>query len=335
MTAEPVSLISTVRDEASSIDAFLGALLAQTRPPDEIVIVDGGSSDGTVERIRRLGERAELPVHLIEAPGTTISAGRNLAIEAARGPIVAVTDAGTVADGDWLESIVAPLAADPELAVVGGFFRPGGGTLLERVLSVVITPQLPEVEPEAFLPSSRSIAFRRPWWERVGGYPEWLRHGEDLVFDLELRRAGGRFAFAPGARVTWTARSSLRAYARQYFNYARAEGHAGLFPLRHVVRYSAYLTGLALLIATLAAEPLAAIAIAVGAAVYLSKFYRRVARIPPAGGIAARLAAWTLVPVIVVTGDLAKMVGYPVGRFERLAKPEIAAGWRRYRARGA
>jgi cellulose synthase/poly-beta-1,6-N-acetylglucosamine synthase-like glycosyltransferase len=263
---------------------------------------------------------------VIEAPGASIAAGRNGAIEAAAGPLIAVTDAGTVADPEWLELLVAPLLADPEVGVASGFFRPGGGTSLERVLSTAITPQLPEIDPATFLPSSRSIAFRKSWWERAGRYPEWLLHGEDLVFDLALRRAGARFAFAPAARVTWTARSSLPAYARQYFSYARGEGHAGLFPLRHLVRYSAYLGGALLLALALAGEPLALVPLAAGAALYLSKFYRRLLREPPGAG--ARLVGWALVPAIVVVGDVAKMIGYPVGRFQRRTRAEIAAGWR-------
>ena len=310
-----VSVIATVRDEADSIETFLHSLFRQTRPPAEIVVVDGGSTDGTLDVLRLRREKSP-SLRVLHAPGANISQGRNIAISHATGPIIAVTDAGTVVARDWLERLVHPLEADPTIGVSAGFFDPGGETFFERCLSVVITPQLPEIDPERFLPSSRSVAFRKEWWERVGGYPEWLEHCEDLVFDLELKRAGAAFAFTPEARVAWRARPSLRRFYRQYYLYARGDGHAALWPKRHAVRYGAYATGAALFAAGFAL-PAAWLALALGVGVHLGRYYRRLWRRPPEGGFGARLAAAALVPAIVVTGDVAKMHGYPRGLIER------------------
>jgi glycosyltransferase involved in cell wall biosynthesis len=202
-----VSLIATVKDEAASIDGFLDGLLRQSRPPDEIVLVDGGSTDGTVAAIERAQGKAPVPVRLIQAPGTNISEGRNIAIDGAAHEAIAVTDAGTTPELDWLEKLVAPLELDPELAVSSGFFLPGGSGWRQRTLAIAITPQREEIDASKFLPSSRSVAFRRAWWSRVGGYPEWLRHCEDLVFDLALRRADAAFAFVPSPASTSTTRA--------------------------------------------------------------------------------------------------------------------------------
>ena len=307
------SVVATVRNEAGSIDPFLESLSGQTRPPDEVVIVDGGSTDGTLERLRDLERRhAWLRVH--EAPGANISEGRNLAIARARGALVGVTDAGTTLQPDWLERLLEPLERDGSLAVASGFFAPGGETRLERAISTVITPQLPEITPERFLPSSRSVAFRREWWERVGGYPEWLNHCEDLVFDMRLKEAGARFQFVPDALVTWRARRTLAAFFRQYFNYARGDGHAHLWPRRHAVRFAAYGLGAGLLVVG-RRRRWARAALVLGMAGYFSKFARRLRVLP--GGAGERAVAWALMPAIVVTGDVAKMLGYPLGLYER------------------
>jgi glycosyltransferase involved in cell wall biosynthesis len=59
-----VSLVATVLDEQAGIDAWLGSVLGQTRPPDEIVLVDGGSRDGTVAAIERVAAAdARVKVH--------------------------------------------------------------------------------------------------------------------------------------------------------------------------------------------------------------------------------------------------------------------------------
>jgi glycosyltransferase involved in cell wall biosynthesis len=309
---ERVSVVATVRDERSTLPAFLGALFEQSRAVDELIVVDAGSEDGSFELL--LEEARLRPALRVErAPGSNISEGRNAAIRAAGGTVIAVTDAGAVADRDWLARLVEPFEHDGDIGVASGWFRPGGGTRFERALGAIITPHLREVRADTFLPSSRSVAFRREWWERVGGYPEWLSHCEDLVFDQDVRRLGARFAFRPDAVVTWTSRSSLRQFFRQYFLYARGDGHAGLWPRRHLVRYSAYATGAALLLASRRAP--AKVALIGGLVTYLAKFERRVWR--HLGWSGDGLTAGALVPVVVVTGDVAKMVGYPVGRLRR------------------
>ena len=104
-----------------------------------------------------------------------------------------------------------------------------------------------DVHPDRFLPSSRSVAFRRRAWSDAGGYPEWLDYSEDLVFDMALRDRGERFVWVPDANVYFRPRPRLAAFFRQYFLYARGDGKADLWRRRHAARYSAYLGGLALL----------------------------------------------------------------------------------------
>lgn len=307
-----VSVVATVRDEAETIDRFISALERQTRRPDQVVVVDGGSSDGTVAALEAWAARSSVPVVVHEAPGTNISAGRNLAIARAEGEVIAVTDAGAVADERWLERLSAPFA-HASVEAVSGFYVAGGESWFGRCLTTVITPQLPEIEPDEFLPSSRSVAFRKRLWERVGGYPEQLDHCEDIVFDLAIRDAGVRFQFEPDAIVTWNGRSSARAFARQYYYYARGDGHALLWPKRHAARYAAYVTGLWLLVSA-RRRTLARLGLVGGSALHFWRYWRRVFRAPGSGSRLGRAAAFALVPVIVVTGDVAKMVGYLVGR---------------------
>jgi cellulose synthase/poly-beta-1,6-N-acetylglucosamine synthase-like glycosyltransferase len=279
------------------------------------VIADGGSTDGTLESLERLAA-ADSRFAILSAPGATIARGRNLAIGHARGPLIAVTDAGTRANPTWLERLIAPLEADPAVDVSSGFSVAGGETWLERSLSTVITPQLPEIDPQRFLPSSRSVAFRKEAWHRVGGYPEWLRHCEDLVFDLDLRRSGARLAFTPDAVVTWQAQPDLKRFFHQYFNYARGDGHAHLWSRRHAVRYTAYASGAGLTVLGRRSE-IARVALAAGMAFHFGRHLRRVVRRPVSERPLEQLAALALTPAIVATGDAAKMLGYPVGLYER------------------
>jgi glycosyltransferase involved in cell wall biosynthesis len=319
-----VALVATVLNEGAAIDALLASMAAQIRLPDEIRLVDGGSTDDTVARARAWAARG-LPLTVDVRPGAGISAGRNAAIAATSAPLVAVTDAGVRLAPDWLAQLTRPFA-DPGVDMVAGFFRAAPRTAFEYALGATTLPTEQDVVPTRFLPSSRSVAFRRAAWQRVGGYPEWLDYGEDLVFDLALRRAGARFVWAPQAIAHFRPRQSLPAFFRQYYRYARGDGKALLWPWRHAIRYASYGALLALLatIARAGRRPAgwaAAATIAVGAALYLRQPYRRLAcPEDPALRVSdwrdrLRILAW--LPVLRLTGDLAKMLGYPVGRLWR------------------
>jgi cellulose synthase/poly-beta-1,6-N-acetylglucosamine synthase-like glycosyltransferase len=312
-----VSLACTVRDEADNIAALLDSMLDQSRPADEIVVNDCNSRDATATIVERY-IAAGHPIRLVRG-GHNIPSGRNNAIRHACGPLIACTDAGLMLDQRWLERIVAPLERD-EADVVGGFFQAAPQSLFELALGATNYRELDEIDPAKFLPFGKSVAFRKDVWEQVGGYPEWASHCEDLLFALALQRAGCRFAFAPGALVYFRPRSSLRAFAHQYFFYARGDGIANLWRRRHMLRYITYLSA-ALLLAASRRRPWLLGLLGLGGYVYTRAPLRRMrARDLTPRDLAAAAA---LIPLIRLVGDVSKMVGYPVGVFQRLRSPAL------------
>ena len=288
---------------------FLQSIHALSEKPQEIVIVDGGSTDATVEIIRDWIPPAGVKVQLVLTPGANISAGRNQAISLASNEFIAVSDAGASLDRRWLELLIRPFSEKADVA--SGFFISSGVTFWERAIGSVITPALSELNGDSFLPSSRSVAFRKSAWSTAGGYPEWLDYCEDLLFDLQLKEDGAVFVFVPEAIASWNARPSLKAFAKQYYRYARGDGKSGLWARRHAARYVAYAFGL-LLVAAAWFSPWFLALVLLGGVSYLAKFFRRVlwARTTLGSETARTLV---LTPLIVLTGDVAKMAGYPVG----------------------
>ena len=321
-----VSVIATVLNEAGSLSGLLDSLAAQTRLPDEVVICDGGSADGTLPLLEA---EDRLPLRVIRRPGVNISQGRNAAIEAATGEVIATTDAGVRLSPQWVERIVAPFG-DPGTQAVAGFFVPAPQTVFEIAMGATVLPQLQEINPVSFNPSSRSVAFRKSAWAAVGGYPEWLDYCEDLIFDFRLRDRYGPFVFAPEALAYFRPRCSLRAFFVQYYHYARGDGKANLWRRRHAIRYLTYLV----------AVPLIAVAGAVASPWWWSLYligipgmfwagWRRLARMWGELGPAQKLQAALWVPVIRVTGDVAKMIGYPVGVWWRWRHRAQVPDWRK------
>jgi glycosyltransferase involved in cell wall biosynthesis len=325
-----VSVICTVWNEAQAIEPLLASLEAQRRAPDEVIIADGGSTDGTLAILAAWAESGRFPLRVLERPGSNISQGRNAAIAAATGDVVAVTDAGVRIEPGWLEALLRPFETQERghfVAAVAGWFVAGPQTLFETALGATVLPHLREIKPETFLPSSRSVAFRKAAWEATGGYPEWLDYCEDLIFDLRLRDLYGPFAFAPEAVVHFRPRESLGAFVKQYYRYARGDGKADLWRRRHFIRYTTYLVlAPAVLILALLHSPWWWLAALAGAAAYLATPYRRLVPMLAPYGPARRLWALVLVPVLRVVGDLAKMAGYPAGlvwRRRNWHRPEI------------
>lgn len=317
-----ISLICTVLNEGHSIHRLLDSLQQQTRRPDEMIFVDGGSTDDTVAILEAYAAKHNLPLRVIVAPGANISRGRNVAIAAAAGPIIASTDAGVRLDERWLAELCQPFEEFPQPAVVSGVFLPDPHSAFEVAMGATVLPALSDIDPATFLPSSRSVAFLKSSWQAVGGYPEWLDFCEDLIFDFRLRDRFKPFAFAPQAMAYFRPRGTLRAFFKQYYQYARGDGKSDLWRKRHAIRYLTYLVALPLLL--ILGRVVSPVWWLVTAGLgWVGMFYTPYRRLPALWqtlSTAEKIEAIGWVPIIRVTGDVAKMIGYPVGWRWRLMR---------------
>jgi glycosyltransferase involved in cell wall biosynthesis len=219
-----VSVIMTVKNDPDGCAETIGALLAQDRLPDEIVIADGGSEDATIGILRRLESTFSL-VTVVDAPGANIARGRNIAASASCGDVLAFTDAGCLPVPSWLAELVRPIEKE-HADFVAGAYRVVGDTLFEKVVgSATMRGQLEPVSPETFNPSARSMACTRRLWAQVAGFPEWLAYSEDTLFDHKVRASGCHWKFAPQAIVEWRPRGTLLEVGRQFFRYGTGRGH--------------------------------------------------------------------------------------------------------------
>lgn len=243
-----VTLITTVKNEERSIESFLESIKLQTRKPDEVVIADGGSTDNTLNIIQKLKFRSQSfrsKFKVIYRRGNR-SVGRNAAIQVSSGNIIAVTDAGCILDKYWLEQITKPFS-DKTIDVVAGFYKPLTTSIFQKCLSTYTCTMPDKLDKDTFLPSSRSIAFRKNAWKKVKGYPEHLNTCEDLVFDKKLKEEGFRFITKEKAIVYWPQRKNILEAAKQFFSYAKGDGEARFFRKSTPLLLGRYLVGLGFL----------------------------------------------------------------------------------------
>lgn len=217
-----VSLICPIYNEGESIDSLIKSMLNQSKKADEIIFVDSFSSDGTVEIIKKYSKQG---VRLIQEK-SNIAEARNIAIKNAKHDIIAATDASSKLDKNWLKNIVAPFK-DKNVDVVSGGYKAISEGGVEDYLSMLTVKPMDEWDEKTFLPSGRSIAFRKKAWKEVGGYPENLYTGEDTLFDLRLKKKGFRFKLERKAFVYWRGRNTIRKFIKQFYLYGKGDGEAG------------------------------------------------------------------------------------------------------------
>ena len=310
-----ISLIATVYNEVDTLLVWLQSMRAQTVPPDEIIIVDAGSTDGTWELLKE--EALHNPSLKIFQEKGNIAHGRNVAINRAKGEYIVVADAGCMYTPTWFGKITASLDTK-NIQFATTAFAPWfkkGDTMSIYLIAAATIPTAKEFRKQ-WLPSSRSVAFRKHLWESVQGYPEWLPICEDVVFDLAIERMGIQPVYIREPLVLWRPRLTLKKYCVQLFKYTRGDGHAGLFFSRQLVRYSVYGMSIALLVVALTNYQFAIVLIG-GIVIYNYTFWKRWINFTQDKNILYRGLGILLVPFVIALGDVAKMCGWPVGVWER------------------
>lgn len=217
-----VTVVVAALNEEAAIGKLLHVLGTQTRVPDEVLIADGGSTDGTLKSVASLTAALPFPVRVLHVPGR-IAEGRNRAFAEAGDGVIAVTDADCVPVSGWLEALVKPIENGRAQAVAGGYYAVANGSL-ERAIATFSWVPL-ESNSRNFLPSHRSVAVMKSAWAAVGGYREDIDSGEDTRFDIEIRDRFG-FVNAVEAQVAWRPRGTIRKTMWQQVFYGAGDGQA-------------------------------------------------------------------------------------------------------------
>lgn len=213
-----VSLVIPVRSEAATISDLLASIHGQTFRAREVIFVDGGSVDDTVQILREAAGKNSL-LRVLEAKDATPGRGRNIGIEAASNDWIALTDAGVWLEPTWLENLVAEVERDPSVDVVFGAYEPQTATFfLEFAAAAYVVPKQKRPGGRMRGPSIASCLLRRNLWRVVGGFPD-LRAAEDLIF-MERCQQVGKIAWTSLALMRWQLQPSLLATFRRFAIYS-------------------------------------------------------------------------------------------------------------------
>jgi succinoglycan biosynthesis protein ExoA len=305
LRGKPVRSISTItpmRDEFASIDAFVADLAAQDFAGElEVLVADGGSVDGSVERLREAAAAASLPLEILDNPAGWVSPGLNACIRRATGDLIVRLDCHTRYPSCYLRRC-AELAERTGAWNVGGRVVPSGETAMERAVACAMDSPFGgigwtrlrgsdpvEVDTVTF------GAFRPDAFRAAGVFDEELIRNQDDELNLRLRKAGGRILLDPTLSVRYRPRGSLVGVWRQYFGYGFWKArvmlkHRTIATLRSMVPLAFALSTVVLAIAALLSGT-ARLMLAAALALYLGGSLVFALR-----GVRARGEPWTLVP---------------------------------------
>ena len=227
-----VSVVIPVFNGAATIAACLQAVLGQTGHDSDVIVVDDGSSDATVDVVGRF------PVRLLRhAANRGAPAARNTGIRAARGEWILFTDSDCIPSRGWLRALLravdASAAPDAITAVAGRImgFPSQAPSARFASLSGHFDTQRQLAHPTFPYAYMANVMYRQAAIEASGGFDETVRVYEAPDFHHQvMARYGGHIIYEPRALVLHRHPDTWRRYWRQQTGYG--SGYAA-FLRRH------------------------------------------------------------------------------------------------------
>lgn len=240
-----ISVILPVLNEESHLEGAVLSVLSQDYlGPLEIILALGPSRDRTNEIAAKLASQ-DNRVKLLDSPTGKTAAGLNLALAASQSPVVVRVDGHAQIPNNYI-SLIVEILNETGAVNVGGVMAAVGTTAFERAVAGAMRSPL-GVGASRFHTGGQAGevdtvylgAFRREALVAIGGFDEQFTRAQDWELNFRLRENGGVIYFDPRLHVTYRPRSTVRALAKQYFEYGRwrrvvSRRHSGTINYRYL-----------------------------------------------------------------------------------------------------
>lgn len=325
-----------VRNEEAAVDETMAALFASTRLPDEIVIADAMSSDGTLARIEAWRGKG-VPIRIVPNPTIYAGGARNIGARSSDCDLIVFLDFGNPIFPRYIEEMVRPFEERDDVDITMGILLPLMRTPFERCMGTIYydenillqkytLEQKQALLPAVLLPGSGCVAMTRRFLLDMGGYPEWLARSQDRLFSRKAHSRGARVVVAWDAYCFNHVRGNARQVCRMAFGWARGNGQSR-YVRKHFLKASVFYLLVAALLVGTALHPISALgAVALLVGYFFKAGWRRLLRVD------GRLEASYLwhVPALLVAGDVGTIAGHVVGWYEWFSRPDYRSAYNEY-----
>jgi succinoglycan biosynthesis protein ExoA len=222
-----VSILVPALNEEAYIEQAIRTIAPRSPELDyEIIVLDGGSGDRTTDIVRALA-RADSRIRLVENPQRLQSAAVNLGAKIANpnAQILIRADCHATYPAGFADRLVAALETVDAVSIVVPM-KTIGDSCFQRGVAAAQNSRLGNGGSQhrkggasSYVEHGHHAAFRRSFFDIVGGYDETFSNNEDAELDYRISRRGGRIWFAGDLGVGYFPRGTLRGLARQYFNH--------------------------------------------------------------------------------------------------------------------
>jgi glycosyltransferase involved in cell wall biosynthesis len=228
-----VSVVIPVRNAEGTISRCIEAVFSQSMKPFEVVMVDGHSTDKTVEMAKNF------PVKVVYENYGTIGGARQVGLENAAGDYIASTDADCVPEKDWLKNLINEF--DDNIIGVGGGIRNIGSGLWGKSIAIIMNTfvgSANSVQGRLFKEkrfvksiSGCNSSYRRETLMKIGGYNVNLSINEETELNDRLTK-NGKLLYTPNAVVLHDQGRGLKNFAKRTYQFGRGRGRLRLWDLQ-------------------------------------------------------------------------------------------------------
>ena len=248
-----ISALLVTRNEKDYIRISLMSLIEQTYPKDkyEIIVIDGGSTDGTLDVVKELQEAYNtdsFSIRVVSNPKKILATGWNIGIRSAKGEYVVRIDAHATADKDFIEKSVETMMR-VEAVCVGGKLTSqslnGEDDVISNVLSSpfgVGNSSFRVSDEEGYADTAVYGLYKKDILEKAGCFDEKMVRNQDIEMHSRIKKAGGKFYFNPEIKSTYYTRNTVKkmlkqAYGNGQWNMVLLKKGSGALSIRHLIPF--------------------------------------------------------------------------------------------------
>jgi len=240
-----ISVILPILNEEAHLKGAIDSILSQDyQGKTEVILAVGPSHDRTLEIAQQISQE-DSRVVIVENPTGRTAAGLNLALKKSQSPVIVRVDGHAQIPSNYL-SLVVEILNKTGAVNVGGVMAAVGTTAFESAVAGAMRSPLGVGASRFHTGGVAGVvdtvylgAFRREALLAIGGFDERFTRAQDWELNFRLRENGGVVYFDPRLHVTYRPRSTVKALAKQYFEYGRwrrvvSRKHSGTINYRYL-----------------------------------------------------------------------------------------------------